>query len=283
MLSQRILTAFVLLALASGLLFLGKIPFLLFITSLLIISQYEIYRMSQIGTSPAQAYWLIALFPWIGFFLCDISGAFLGISLATIIALIKIVIDHEQRDDQPLLDHQITDQLLPLWYIPICGVPILFLIQSIFEQTVNSMYFNEAWKFAVWAVGIIIITDTGAYFFGKGFGKRKLAPRISPGKTIEGTLGGTFSAVSFSIAFPALIGEDRFFVFIFYFIIGFLISIFAQFGDLFESLIKRRYNVKDSGKILPGHGGVFDRIDGYLPAGALLAVVIFTLTHIERL
>jgi phosphatidate cytidylyltransferase len=107
----------------------------------------------------------------------------------------------------------------------------------------------------------VLLTDTGCYYFGSKFGKHKLAPIVSPNKTIEGSIGGTICAVGVSV----LIGKV--FLSMSYthcVIAGVLIAIFAQIGDLCESLIKRDAGVKDSGNTLPGHGGFLDRTDSYV-------------------
>ena len=106
----------------------------------------------------------------------------------------------------------------------------------------------------------ILITDTGCYYFGSKFGKHKLAPIISPNKTIEGALGGTFCAVCMAILIGNMIELP-----IYHSITaGLLVAIFSQIGDLCESLIKRDAGVKDSGNTLPGHGGFLDRTDSYV-------------------
>ena len=106
----------------------------------------------------------------------------------------------------------------------------------------------------------ILMTDVGAYAIGSKYGKRPLAPVVSPKKTIEGAIGGTIAAITAAM----LIG---YFIHIEWYqslIGGLLITTFAQVGDLAESLIKRDAGVKDSGNSLPGHGGFFDRSDSYL-------------------
>lgn len=113
--------------------------------------------------------------------------------------------------------------------------------------------------FIVWA------TDSGAYLVGVRFGKRKLAPRVSPNKTIEGSLGGILSAVLvtgiFMLVRPQVYSPYNAFVFL---ILAVLFSIAGQLGDLVESSVKRHFGVKDSGKFIPGHGGVLDRFDSLL-------------------
>lgn len=116
--------------------------------------------------------------------------------------------------------------------------------------------------FIFYALFIIWTTDSGAYLVGRKLGKRKLWPEISPNKTIEGALGGTISAIVVSIVYVLLTGMDIGLAWIA--VVTILISVFGQIGDLVESALKRHYNVKDSGNILPGHGGILDRFDSLL-------------------
>ena len=119
----------------------------------------------------------------------------------------------------------------------------------------------------VWIFLVTWSTDIGAYFVGRSFGKRKLAPSISPGKTVEGLCGGIAAAtliggawvLAMDLGLPLLALAP-------------LLAIAAQAGDLFESSMKRRAGVKDSGSWLPGHGGVLDRLDGLIPVAVLTAL-----------
>lgn len=118
----------------------------------------------------------------------------------------------------------------------------------------------------LWAFIVTWSTDIGAYFTGRRFGRRKLAPAISPGKTVEGLYGGIAAATLFGGAWVlatrlgiALLALAPFF------------AIAAQAGDLFESSMKRRAGVKDSGTWLPGHGGALDRLDGLVAVAVLTA------------
>lgn len=114
----------------------------------------------------------------------------------------------------------------------------------------------------------VIVTDTGCYYFGSKFGKHKLAPVVSPNKSIEGAIGGTICAIISSIIIGCIIPlfNPRYIQLALWqcLVAGILIAIFAQIGDLCESLIKRDAGVKDSGNTLPGHGGFLDRIDSYV-------------------
>jgi len=116
------------------------------------------------------------------------------------------------------------------------------------------------WVFVL--LGMTWLNDTFAYFFGHRFGKRKLAPRISPGKTVEGFLGGFLGSICGFLLFWAIFGRPV--PFFFGPCLTLLVGIVGPVGDLCESLIKRSFQVKDSGNIIPGHGGMLDRIDALL-------------------
>jgi len=116
----------------------------------------------------------------------------------------------------------------------------------------------------LWVFIVTWATDIGAYFAGRRFGKRKLAPSISPGKTVEGLWGGMVAAALFGAAWVFAAGLGKPLV-----LLAPLFAFAAQMGDLFESRMKRVAGVKDSGNLLPGHGGVLDRLDGLVPVAVL--------------
>jgi phosphatidate cytidylyltransferase len=109
-------------------------------------------------------------------------------------------------------------------------------------------------------------SDTAAFFTGRALGRHKLAPSISPGKTWEGTIAGIIGAIIVSLLFTILIPISYWQAIA----LGLLVSIFGQLGDLVESLFKRNMGVKDSGRLLPGHGGFLDRIDSVVFAGVVV-------------
>jgi phosphatidate cytidylyltransferase len=150
-----------------------------------------------------------------------------------------------------------------------CGLPV-FALLLIRETPHNGIVF------AFWALALVWVTDIGAYFAGRAIGGPKLAPAISPNKTWAGLIGGVVAAgllgvgmhyayglpLRLALASPAL-------------------AVVAQAGDLFESWLKRRAGVKDSGNILPGHGGVLDRLDGLVPVAPIAALLV--LVHVREL
>lgn len=128
---------------------------------------------------------------------------------------------------------------------------------------------DQGLALVLWVFIIVWATDIGAYFAGRGIGGPKLAPAISPGKTWAGFYGGIAAATVFGGAWALLVGLRPVVL-----LLAPLFAVAAQGGDLFESWMKRRAGVKDSGTWLPGHGGVFDRLDGLLPVAILAAIAV---------
>ncbi|MCP0886033.1 phosphatidate cytidylyltransferase [Ligilactobacillus sp. WILCCON 0076] len=122
---------------------------------------------------------------------------------------------------------------------------------------------NGLW-ILLYALLIVWITDSGAYMIGRKLGKHKLAPHISPNKTWEGSIGGTVVAVVLVGIYMYFFPQVQLYDYLTMLILTLLFSIGGQFGDLVESAFKRHYRVKDSGNILPGHGGILDRFDSLL-------------------
>jgi phosphatidate cytidylyltransferase len=119
----------------------------------------------------------------------------------------------------------------------------------------------------LWVFVVTWGTDIGAYLVGRSIGRRKLAPAISPGKTVEGLYGGMAAATLLGGGWALLTGLHYALL-----VLAPLFALAAQAGDLFESGMKRRAGVKDSGNWLPGHGGLLDRLDGLVPVAVLTAV-----------
>jgi phosphatidate cytidylyltransferase len=118
----------------------------------------------------------------------------------------------------------------------------------------------------IWTFIVTWSTDIGAYFAGRSFGRRKLAPTLSPNKTVEGLAGGVLAAALLGGAWTIAMDLGKPLL-----LLAPVFAIFAQAGDLFESGMKRKAGVKDSGAILPGHGGALDRLDGLVPVAILTA------------
>ena len=119
--------------------------------------------------------------------------------------------------------------------------------------------------------------DSGAYFVGRKFGKRKLAPTVSPNKSVEGLYGGILTTIIVMLVVQYQYLNLTWVQQLLFLILS-LITVFGSvLGDLFESMIKRRAGIKDSGRVLPGHGGVLDRIDSLLAAAPIFATGMYIL------
>jgi phosphatidate cytidylyltransferase len=143
------------------------------------------------------------------------------------------------------------------------GLPVLALL-VLRDQ-------NNGLLLAFWAMALVWACDIGAYFAGRSFGGPKLMPQVSPNKTWAGFFGGVTAAGLFAmvltiagLAWPLVIATP-------------FLAALAQAGDLYESWLKRRAGVKDSGNLLPGHGGVLDRLDGLVPVAPVAALLVLVL------
>ena len=143
------------------------------------------------------------------------------------------------------------------------------LIPAISLLWVRDRAGSQGLELILWVFIITWATDIGAYFAGRTIGGPKLAPRISPNKTIAGLVGGMAAAGILAGAWVNYAHLDRLLL-----PLAPVFALAAQGGDLFESWLKRRAGVKDSGRMLPGHGGVLDRLDGLVPVATLTALAV---------
>jgi phosphatidate cytidylyltransferase len=153
-----------------------------------------------------------------------------------------------------------------------CGLPVLVpAFIALTRLQVADRGFARGPQIVLWLVLMVIAADVGAYFAGRSVGRRRLAPRVSPGKTLEGAAGGLAAvalvawggAAYFALPAPRVV------------IFGCAVGIFSIIGDLTESMFKRAAGLKDSGTLLPGHGGLLDRIDSVTAAAPLYALGLF--------
>jgi len=129
---------------------------------------------------------------------------------------------------------------------------------------------DQVWGFTalMFVLLIVWVTDIGGYFAGRGIGGPKLWPRVSPKKTWAGAIGGFGASLVVAVGFAAFgVGKAGPLL-----LLGAVLSIASQLGDLFESAVKRRFDVKDSSHIIPGHGGLLDRLDGFVAAVVVAAI-----------
>lgn len=201
-----------------------------------------------------------------------------GKIFAAFVALIFLIACYEWTSISLKTNKKLAFLALGLVYLPICFFEFYFLRNG-FE---NGLYYLLTMMIVVWA------GDTGAYFVGRKFGKHKMAPNFSPNKSWEGLAGSMlFSGVFlwlciyFAPALSTLIANSvtppTGVQSLSLFIMGCILGYVGQAGDLLESAMKRKANVKDSGRIIPGHGGILDRVDSIL---LISPVFVFIASHV---
>jgi len=151
-----------------------------------------------------------------------------------------------------------------IFYIVSSFASVVILRDSLYGASLYLLAFLGPW-----------MSDSAAYFCGRAFGKHKLIPDVSPKKTIEGSIGGIlFTGIAFAVyAFIFIKGAKGLVPCAVMFGMGMLVSIVSQIGDLIASLIKRKYGIKDYGKLFPGHGGVMDRFDSVLITAPVVLII----------
>jgi phosphatidate cytidylyltransferase len=155
----------------------------------------------------------------------------------------------------------------------ICGLAVLApAFVALARLQISSHGFARGPLIVLWLILMVCAADIGAYFAGRAFGRRKLAPRVSPGKTVEGAVGGLLLTAVVAGCGAVYFGLPTFAAIAF----GFGVGIFSIVGDLTESMFKRAAALKDSGTLLPGHGGLLDRIDSVTAAAPLYALGLFS-------
>lgn len=232
---------------------IGRMPFTLAVIILATIALFELLKMKKIA--PLSIIGLLSLlFMWIilipnQWFELNILSDFIRTDL--LLALIILLLAFTVFSKNQISFDEVGFVILSASYV---GIGFHFLIETrLLEHGLALLFFI---LFLIWA------TDTGAYFTGKAFGKRKLWPEISPNKTVEGSIGGILCALVIGFIFHYFI--PIFDTLTHVVIIIVVVSVVGQLGDLVESALKRHYSVKDSGNILPGHGGILDRFDSLI-------------------
>jgi len=264
MLKDRIISAVILLLifLAS---YLSKNPtyFLSLVFVVSVILFHELAKILKLKGLAFYIYWILSLSPIIFFyFLISLETFFLDepipnlksflINFSILTSLISLFFWFGLAPLDIMYKKISSNVKFKIFYGYFLISPMVIVITTVFTQN----------KILLLVPFIMIwVSDIGAYFIGKKFGKNKLVKNISPGKTIEGALGGYVCNIIFaSILF-------YFFAVNFYIMLFFatIITALSIFGDIYQSFLKRQANLKDSGSIIPGHGGLFDRLDSFCP------------------
>ncbi|ATP39382.1 phosphatidate cytidylyltransferase [Solibacillus sp. R5-41] len=261
---QRIITGVVAAALFIPFVIYGGAPFALVVCALAIIGFYEILKMKDISIVSIPG--ILGVFALLLLVVPEAWSAegvlFLGYAsklmvvygIVALLLIYIVVVKNKMTFDE-----------------------IGFILLGIFYVGLGFHYFIETriigLEFVVYALLVVWTTDSGAYFVGRKLGKNKLWPEISPKKTVEGFVGGIVIAVLFAIAMQMIYPFAASYLQLIF--VTIIASIVGQMGDLVESAIKRHYGVKDSGTILPGHGGILDRFDSLLFVVPLLHFLHF--------
>ncbi|MBS9777938.1 MAG: phosphatidate cytidylyltransferase [Gammaproteobacteria bacterium] len=254
---ERIITALVLMALITTVVFFIPSLFIPLVAVVLAISIWEWCKISIIRRPMSYFVAAAAILLWIA--ACcypSVLNVLLIISMLHYIYTVRLIYQYET----------IHNNSIRRTYLTIVGPFLLASLAAvlvyIFHPTEETPSVEEAMSL-IYIVLLIAAADSGAYFIGRFFGKKKMAPRVSPKKTIEGLMGGIVSALIIAFSCQFMI-EGLFLSSIQIFFIALITVLFSVIGDLFISIIKRQNNIKDSSQILPGHGGILDRIDGLL-------------------
>lgn len=259
---KRTLVVILLLPIGLAAIFLGGWYFVALVAIVLLLAGFEYAQLFQDGDYRPSSWIILG-----GILLMVLSRSFYGFdsspwifSLLILVSMAVHLFAYERGRDRAATDFAIT--LSGVFYVGWLGSYLISL-----RELEQGLWWVLLVLVAVW------LADAGAYIVGKALGKHKITPRLSPGKTWEGYFGGivtgtvgTILLALFFQHFGKLVSEN---LIIQAAGLGVLLSSVTILGDLGESMIKRQVGKKDSGSLLPGHGGVFDRIDSWLWAGVL--------------
>ena len=249
--ATRMLTGFIMGTIAMGCIMLGGIALLVLLAFVIFFASKEYVKiLEHKGFYPSLKIILAseALLAIITYF-DRTEFVALALTLCTFAAFMWVLF----RGRQPYIANVATT-ILGFVY---CGY---FPLHLQLLRDISSTQYHDGLGFVVMMFTAILLTDVGCYYAGTRFGKHKLAPVISPNKTIEGSAGGALAAIAGAMIVGYFIGVEWYISLI----AGLICTIFAQIGDLCESLLKRDAGVKDSGNSLPGHGGFLDRTDSFI-------------------
>lgn len=262
MLLKRVLVAIVLLPIGVALILIGGIPYALMVALILGIAAWEFVQLFHAGGLRPSGMVVVAgtLLLVFARALSGFEGSDWMVSLVVLVSMAFHLVAFERDRDQSATDFGIT--LAGILYMGWIGAYLISL---------RNLPEGKWWVLMV--LPAVWLADSGAYFVGRAFGRHKMSPRLSPNKTWEGYLGGVLAATLggalLAVVWSIWTGPGSDITPLRGAILGFVLAVVTPLGDLGESMIKRQVGVKDSGKLLPGHGGAFDRIDSWLWAGVI--------------
>jgi phosphatidate cytidylyltransferase len=188
------------------------------------------------------------------------TGGFIYYTTVIIMAVLMGFEWNDMLNSAKSLKHKLAWKITAILYIAIPCASLIFIINRYQGQ-----------RIVTWLILTVWITDIFAYFCGRSIGGPKLLPRISPNKTWSGLFGGVLAASIFGYFAGNYLGSEHPKMLT---ALTALLALYAQIGDLIESWIKRIFEVKDSGKLIPGHGGILDRVDGIILTAPKVAIIL---------
>jgi len=265
---ERIITALVLVAVVLSCMFVTTSPYPMLVLMIIAagVAGYEWFKLMPHESESVKKIKAIgfgvltAFFSGLALYFNDLALILWSASLLTWLCSLHWVKNYPNYDG---------------WYNVTLNVVGLVLISA--AITAILYVWNQSPWWLMYLFLLVWGADSGAYFVGRKLGKRKLAPNVSPNKSIEGLIGGIITVAIVIIIVQSTLLELTLSQHILFLVLSILTVFSSVLGDLFESMIKRRAGIKDSGSILPGHGGVLDRIDSLLAAAPIFAAGIYVL------
>ncbi|TIO23654.1 MAG: phosphatidate cytidylyltransferase [Mesorhizobium sp.] len=251
-LQQRVISAIVMAAATLALTWLGGLPFRLFCAAIAALIFYEWTRMSRAENGATLGFLPeVLILVFIGALVAGLPALWLLLLVASVTAVVAVA---------ARLRGAAQWEASGLAYASLSGLSLAYLRGDSHSGSIAILFLFAV----VWA------TDIAAYFVGRRVGGPKLAPSISPGKTQSGALGGAVGGIAAGLVLAIAAGAGNLTMLG---LVALALSIVSQIGDLFESWVKRRHGCKDSSNLIPGHGGVMDRVDGLVAAAFALYVI----------
>lgn len=260
---SRLLTAFILVVVTLPVIYLPSVLFMLLVLVATVVALIELFDVGRTKLQLKKRHFIIPIIficglyvsSWFtsSFFLVGVVASFLGLSIFS-------VCDED-------------------FHVPAFVYTMFSVLYAGLTYESLAFIHDRSPHYILFLFLAVFLTDTGAYFVGKRFGKHKLAVHLSPKKTIEGAIGGIVTGTFTSTLFVGLLqfvtqmvlDGKQWFIFIG---ISLLLSVASEFGDLFASKVKRFFEKKDFGFIFPGHGGVLDRVDGLILASMTFYIIL---------
>ena len=268
LLRTRIITAIIgLILILPILIYSDTVVFNIFMAALSVVAVYEFLKCTDELKNNAvavPAYIMAALIPFAirakKLFNLSVDSVKLCVCIVLIYIFVSFAISVFSKGKIDIIKASFSSLMC---VYAVCGLSSIIFIRDLNDGAVfYPLIFVAAWS-----------TDIFAYFSGMLFGKHKLIPDVSPKKTVEGAIGGTVGNIVCFVLYSVLVLELTATQYIFLIVMAPFASIVSQIGDLLMSLVKRKFGIKDFGKLLPGHGGILDRFDSIIAVSLFLSIV----------